>query len=90
MARMKKKTLGLIDAQWESYRAAVVPDGATPGQIRQIHYAFMGGAIAAVKTLMMLGDKAVNEDAAVILFEDVRLECENFLKTVEHDERKRS
>jgi len=85
---MKKKTLGLIDAQWESYRAAVVPDGATPGQIRQVHYAFMGGAIAAVNTLLLLGDKTVDEDAAVILLEDVRLECTNFLKAVAQDEKR--
>jgi hypothetical protein len=69
-----------LQAQWESYRAAVVPKDAGLVQIEECRRAFYAGAASALHITMSVSD--IEEAAAVAVLEGLRQECLTFVNTV--------
>ena len=70
-----------IQEQWESYKAQVIPKGATDGQIRETKKAFYAG-VNAILYLQMTMPKTLSEDAEVAMMEGWVDEISQFVQEV--------
>jgi hypothetical protein len=71
-----------IMQEWEEFAGAVMPPDPAGNQVQEMRRAFFGGAFAMLSLMMSIASDDVDEDAGVILIDEAKIECLDFVKRI--------
>lgn len=72
-----------VAESWQTYRAAVVPQGASPAQVEETRRAFYAGSYFMLMNVAYnIGDDTTSEEEGIEHLEQLKAECETFAKSV--------
>lgn len=71
-----------IQAQWDLFRAVVLPSTAPPIQQTETRRAFYAGFYSCLKILKNIGDEDLSEETGGEILNNLELEVERFAKNM--------